>query len=126
MTQYQKTMLSLTTVVAAAFAFVWSVTSAAQITLDGEEQAWKVTGVQLERVEGYSCHPDERVFAQRDTNQDGVLDAVCVGLKYDPCDIHTLQVNMIRDTMLGRCRTLEDVRRDEACADDWYPKPEDC
>jgi len=126
MTEHQKCLRGLIVYVGMAMVAAGSVATFAQTTLDGDERDWKVTGVQLERVKPLACHRDLAVYSQHDTDQDGVLDDVCIGMEYDPCDIHSAQINMIRNTMAGLCRTLEDEARDAACTDGLTPRPKDC
>lgn len=98
-----------------------------EVTINGKPSLveYDVKAVTLERRKPLSC--TDPLYDAADTNEDGVLDDVCVGLRYDPCDIHGLQVRMIRRAMTGGCVDKDEMERREAReCDGFSPQPARC
>ena len=106
---------------------VATVANAQTITINAVEKPYRVIGIQLERKQVFDC-PDVQ-FDQFDFDQDGVLDDVCVGAGYNPCDYGMSIIKAyIFMVMTGNgCMTKEEVienQRDRC--DGFSPTPPEC
>ena len=89
----------------------------AVVTLNEEQlEKFKVVEVKLMEKQLFACTTDLQVFSENDFDRDGRLDDWCVGVRYDPCNIHTLQIAVIRHAMSGGygCESLADIEAREA------------
>ena len=105
----------------------------AVVTLGVERlKQYEVVEVKLkERIQHACLNQEQPIYSANDFNQDGTLDEQCIGVKYDPCNIHGLQVAIIRFAMSGNgCKSRADVTRIAdriaICADGFSPVPEYC
>ena len=93
---------------------------------------YRVKEVILEEVEQFQCEAEQPIYSEFDFNKDGTLDDFCIGVKYNPCEYHTLQIAIIRQAMSGGygCDSIEErvVRGDRAaaCTDGFSPRPDYC
>ena len=93
---------------------------------------YEVIEVKLkERIQHVCQNQEQPVYSENDFNQNGVLDEMCIGVRYDPCDIHKLQIAIIRFAMSGNgCKSRADVTRIAdriaICADGFSPRPDYC
>ena len=106
------------------------VSAQAVVTLSEEELTqFKVVEVKLMKRELFACGDSLPIFDDNDFNQDGVLDDFCIGAQYDPCDIHTLQLAIIRTALSGGygCDSIADREaRGENVCDGFSPTPPQC
>ena len=93
---------------------------------------YRVKEVILEEVEQFQCEAEQPIYSPNDFNKDGILDDFCIGVKYNPCEYHTLQIAIIRQAMSGGvgCESAQDrLNRGERlalCESGFSPRPPFC
>ena len=109
-------------VIAGALLVMAAMPAKADVYVDGKRVELGCSDVYLESIQG--CPTP--TFHPADENQDGVLDDVCVGLEYDPCNMEgSVWWAYVQRGQTGEaCQTKEEVAAD--CAVDFSPLPPKC
>ena len=92
-------------------AFTPDSTAQAVVIIDGQERQLNVDRVELSSDREFACPRSARVFHPEDWFQAGRLNDLCVGLEYDPCDIHSVQRKIYYAAVTGGCRSLSELER---------------
>jgi len=91
-------------------ALYFSAAMAEVVTINNVDKPYRVIGIQLERKQVFDC-PDVIQFDQYDEDQDGVLDDICVGAGYNPCDygMSIIKAYIFMGMTGNGCMTKEEI-----------------